>query len=137
MSNLISISTHRYSMLIKRIFQEYHENIEIYIDGYRYTEKDIPKLLEWWCKNKIIKGTLDFNFKQNGIELFGFHDKPDDFWAAISERKFVERLAKEKIIRYRIYPYESEVFVRNKRRKSKISFGKSLFSFVRNFLFTK
>lgn len=137
MTNLISISTHRYSTFLKRIFEEYSENVEIYIDGIRYTEKDIPELLKRWCINKIIKRTLHFTFKQDEVELFGFHDTPDDFWAAISERTFVERLAKEKIIRCRVYPYAYGVFLRNKRKKSKSSFCKSAYGFFRNLLFPK
>lgn len=101
----ISIRTTRYSTLIKRIFEEYNENIEIYIEGSEYTEKDIPKLLEWWCNNKTIKATVDFTLSRDGIGIFGFHDSPDDFWAAISERPFVEQLAKEKIIRCKVYPH--------------------------------
>jgi hypothetical protein len=98
----ISIETTRYSTLMKRIFEEYNENIEIHIDGSRYTEKDIPKLLEWWCNNKTIKATVDFTLSRDGVRIFSFHDSPDDFWAAISERLFVEQLAKEKIIRFKL-----------------------------------
>jgi len=98
----ISIKTDKYSTLIKRIFLEYNDNIEINIDGSRYTEKDIPNLLEWWCYNKTIKETVDFTLKQNGVAIFGFHDTPDEFWAAASERPFIEKLAKEKIIQYNI-----------------------------------
>ncbi|MHC4654641.1 MAG: hypothetical protein ACYS91_06425 [Planctomycetota bacterium] len=122
MSNLISIRTRRYSTLLKRIFEEYNKNVEIIIDGIKYTEKDIPELLEWWCKNVIIKRTLNFTFKQDGVTLFGFHDTPDEFYADISERTFVERLAKETIIRCRIYPPAYGVFLRNKRKISASSF---------------
>lgn len=100
--NRISIKTTIYSTLIKRIFEEYNEHIEIYIEGSRYSEKDIPKLLEWWCTNKTIKTTLDFTLKRDGVGIFGFHDTPDDFWAAISELSFVEQLAREKIIQCKL-----------------------------------
>ena len=98
----IYISTTRYSTLIKRICEEYNENIEIYIDGSRYTGEEIPKMLEWWCKNKTIMATIDFTLSRNGVDLFGFHDSPEEFWAVMSERLFVEQLAKEKIIRFKI-----------------------------------
>ena len=100
---MLSIKTTRYAALIKRIFLAYNDNVEIYIDGGRYTEKDIPNLLEWWCYNKTIKATLDFTLKQNGVAIFGFHDTPDEFWAAMSERVFIEQLAKEKIVRLKKY----------------------------------
>ncbi|MHC4396839.1 MAG: hypothetical protein ACYS1A_14410 [Planctomycetota bacterium] len=121
MSNLIFIKTRRYSTLLKRIFEEYNENIEIYYESYRYTEKDIPEILKDWCSNSILKKTIDFKLIQNGKELFGFHDTPDNFWAAISERPFIERLAKEKVIRYRICSCEP-----------KVSFGKSLCRYLKN-----
>ena len=101
------------------------------------TDEHIPKLLEWWCKNKIIKVTLDFTLKQDGIVLFGFHDRPDEFYAALSERTFVERLAKENIIRCRIYPPAYGVFLRNKRKKSTSSVCKSIYRFFRHLLSNK
>ena len=137
MSNFISISTRRYSTLLERILEEYNENVEITIDGIKYTDEHIPKLLEWWCKNKIIKVTLDFTLKQDGIVLFGFHDRPDEFYAALSERTFVERLAKENIIRCRIYPPAYGVFLRNKRKKSTSSVCKSIYRFFRHLLSNK
>lgn len=137
MSNLISIRTRRYSTLLKRIFEEYNKNVEIIIDGIRYTDKDIPELLEWWCKNVIIKRTLNFTFNQNGVELFGFHDTPDEFYSAISERTFVERLAKEKIIRCRIYPPAYGAFLRNKRKKPLSSVFKSIYRLFKNLLSAK
>jgi hypothetical protein len=102
MSKIIFIKTRRYSTLINRIFEEYKENVEIYVERHRYTEKDIPELVNWWCTNRIIKRTIDFTLKRDGVELFGFHDTPDQFWAAMSEQPFVEGLAKEKIVRYRV-----------------------------------
>ena len=121
MSNFICIKTRRYSTLIKRIFEEYNENIEIYIDGIRYTEKDIPKLLKDLCTNNMLKRTINFSISQGGVKLFGFHDTPDEFWAAISEQQFVERLVKEKIVRYKRF-----------RLKSKDSFEKKWCRFFRN-----
>lgn len=55
-----------------------------------------------WCTNNAIKRTIDFTLKKDGVGLFGFHDTPDDFWAALSEHPFVERLAVEKIIKYKV-----------------------------------
>ena len=101
MQKSISIETRRYSTLIKRIFEEYNKNVVINIDGARYDENDIPKLLNEWCTNNRIKSTLDFSLYKNGVLLFGFHDDPGDFYAAMSELEFIERLASEKIIRFK------------------------------------
>ena len=100
--HIISIRTHRYSLLVRRILETYNRDVEIYIDTARYTDTDISNLLRWYCTNKAIKSTVHFTLKKSGVELFSFHDTPDEFWAAISEREFVESLAKDKIIRYRI-----------------------------------
>jgi hypothetical protein len=102
MTDEIWIKTRRHSEFLKRIFAEYNKNVEIEIDGQHYTEKDIPHLLNEWCTNHSIRGTIDFSLKRDGIILFGFHDTPDDFWAAMSERPFIEKAASKKIIRYRI-----------------------------------
>ena len=104
MGKRIAIKTKRYSTFIKHIFEEYNNDVDIFIEGNHYSSSDIPKITEEWCKNSIIKKTIDFNIMRDGLELFGFHDTPDDFWASMSEQPFVERMAKEKIVSYRIYP---------------------------------
>jgi len=102
MGDVIWIKTHRYSEFLKRLFAEYNENIEIEIGGRLYAEKDIHNLIKDWCTNQNIRKTIDFTLKKNGTPLFGFHDTPDDFWAAMSERPFIEQLASEKIVRYKV-----------------------------------
>lgn len=127
MSERISIKTTRFSTLIKRIFEEYHENVEIYIEGCQYSEKDIPELLDWWCKNGTIKATIDFTLNRDGVSIFGFHDTPDDFWASISERPFIEQLAKDKIIRAKIYPDNYDACLKPRRGKSMSLFNRYFF----------
>jgi hypothetical protein len=102
MTDVIWMKTHKYSEFLKRLFAEYNENVEIEIDGCIYTEKDLPHLVKEWCTNRIIRRTIDFALKMDGVMLFGFHDTPDEFWAAMSERPFIEKLAAEKIIKYRV-----------------------------------
>jgi hypothetical protein len=75
--------------------------VEIYINGYRY-EDDISELLEYFCTNNRLKNTNDFRLIKDGTELFGFHDHPSDFWCNISELEFIQSLAQEKIVRYRV-----------------------------------
>jgi hypothetical protein len=98
----IWIQTRRYSRLIRSIFEEYNENVEIEIDGIRHGPADIPRLLDEWCTNRNIAKTLNFSLQRNAKPLFGFHDDPCYFLGALSERSFVERLASEKIVRYRV-----------------------------------
>ena len=108
MSKIIEIKTTRYSTLVGRIFEEYHENIDIHIESCHYTEEDIPELMKDQCTNRMLKNTIDFLICQDGKQLFGFHDYPNNFfWADISVIEFVKKLANEKIIRYRLIPVQA------------------------------
>jgi len=111
MNERISVKTTRYSELFKRILKEYNKNVKIYIDGRQYFDKDISKLINEWCTNHTISNTKDFMLRKDGLEIFRFHDTPKDFWAAISEKPFLERLSQEKIIRYRITPLRKKSFL--------------------------
>jgi len=102
MSKYLSINTRRYSKLLQCIFEEYNENVKIEIDGRQYTDNEIPELLREWCTNRNIRKTLNFSLERDGVVLFGFHDHPCEFFVALSERPFVERLADRKIIRYEV-----------------------------------
>ena len=102
MSKYLSINTRRYSKLLQCIFEEYNENVKIEIDGRQYTDNEIPELLKEWCTNRNIRKTLNFSLERDGVVLFGFHDHPCEFFVALSERPFVERLADQKIIRYEV-----------------------------------
>jgi hypothetical protein len=102
MGSVLWIKTRRYSEFLKHIFAKYNQNVEIEIDGRVYADKDIPYLLKEWCTNHIIRRTIDFTLKKDGVILFGWHDTPDDFGVAMSERPFVEQLAAEKIVRYKV-----------------------------------
>ena len=135
MCKWIHIKTSRYSTLFKCIFEEYNKNVVIFIDSGQYTDKDLPKLINQWCVNRIIKRTLNFKLIKDGVELFFFHDTPNDLVAAMSERPFVEDLAKEEIIRYRVYPKEYISFMRDIRYEKRRSLSKSIFKFLKR-LFT-
>ena len=102
---LIGIQTTRYSAVMKRILGAYGTDVEILIRYQRarpdtFRDADVPQLLENWCTNDRVKKTLQFNLKQNGVELFGFHDHPDNLWADISVLPFVQDMATDKMIRY-------------------------------------
>jgi L-rhamnose isomerase len=110
------VKTRKYSTFIKRIFDEYSDDVEIFVEGRLFTPSEIPIIIEEWCKNSAIKNTIDFCVKRNGEDIFCFHDTPDNFWVSISELSFIKRLAKEKIVKYRICT-----------KKKRISFLKKLF----------
>ncbi len=105
---LIGISTTKYSTLFSKIFDEFSHGCRIQIDGKEYREQDIAKLKSEWCQNSKIEETRNFKFSIGDEELFGFHDSPDQLWAATSVLDFVQRLADEKIIRYQIMPVMPE-----------------------------
>jgi hypothetical protein len=101
-SKHIAIKTRRYSKLLTCIFETYREDVEIEIDGRQYASDEIAELFKNWCTNRNIINTVNFSLQRNGVTLFGFHDHPSQFVAALSERSFAQQLADEKIIRYRI-----------------------------------
>src|SRR5690348_1530061 len=103
MKQLIAIETTRYSELFRRLFSEYAADVTIEIDSSRFSSGDVPKLLADWCSNAEISRTRHFRLLRAGAELFSFHDHPQEMFAAMSERPFVERLQAEQVLRYRIY----------------------------------
>ncbi|HTH50034.1 MAG TPA: hypothetical protein VMB21_21150 [Candidatus Limnocylindria bacterium] len=102
MAHLITIETTRYSEFFRRLLTEYADHVSIEIEGKQYGAGDIPRLLKEWCTNSKICRTRDFTLRQKGVDLFGFHDHPDELWAALSERAFVERLEAKRILRCRL-----------------------------------
>jgi len=105
MKKLIAIETKRYSEVLKRILGVHCSGVEIRVNceqlrSEMFRDADVPELLENWCTNARIKRTVFFNLKQNGEELFGFFDHPDNLWADLSVLNFVDNLAKEGVLRY-------------------------------------
>ena len=100
----ISIQTKRYSEFFRRLFDEYKTNYSVFIDGKIVESAKFSKLIEDWCTNDLIKKTRDFKLSRDNIDLFGFHDGPDELWAIETELPFVERLAADKLIRFRTNP---------------------------------
>lgn len=101
-AKVISIDTSRYSALVHRILDEY-KDIQVNLEGVSYAGSDIEHLKNI-CTNERLKSAINFGVFKDGKEIFGFHDHPDKFWAAISEIDFVKRAAKHKVIRYRVIP---------------------------------
>jgi hypothetical protein len=97
---LISIHTKRYSVLIRRLLEEYSQDTTAVIDRKRFPSSEFPHLIANWCTNARIRATRDFKLLRGRIEIAGFHDTPDDMFMAATELPFVRRLAAEKIIRY-------------------------------------
>ena len=98
----IFIKTTRYSKLFEEIFNGYLPGGSVEIESQSFSQKDESQLKQW-CINSNIIATKDFSLKRNGVELFYFHDHPENLSVADSEKEFVERLKKEGLIRV-IYP---------------------------------
>jgi hypothetical protein len=100
---LISIETKRYSEFFRHLLEEYAETSRIMIDGHPFEGSDLAELKSW-CVNEQIKQTRNFKLTRGKMDLFGFHDSPGELWAAMTELPFVERMAKAKLIRFRLPP---------------------------------
>ena len=101
-SSLISIETRRYSEFFRRVFAEYLDEARVRCDSRFIEGGELAKFAVEWCTNERITHTTDFVFYRAGVELFGFHDHPSELWAAMSELSFIERLATEKLVHFKI-----------------------------------
>lgn len=99
---LISVETKRYSEFFRQLLEEYGSDSQVTIDGGTFIAAQFPQLIVDWCTNTQIKKTRNFKLSRGEIDLFGFHDKPDDLWAAETELRFIERLAADKLVRFKI-----------------------------------
>jgi hypothetical protein len=120
MQKFLSIRTTRYSEFFRRLLQQYREGVRVEVDGARYSEADLDSLIESWCTNAKIRATRNFSLWRGETELFGFHDSPDELWAADSESAFIESLEREHLLRVRHF--------RPRERRSIWSCIKSWFS---------
>ena len=106
---LISISTSRYSEFFRRLLHHYSEGTTAIVDTRQYAATDFLELSNTWCINAEIRKTRNFLLTRGSARLFGFHDSVKDIWGVCSELAFVERLAAEGLIRYRIMPVDSYI----------------------------
>jgi hypothetical protein len=101
-TSLISIETTRYSEFFRRLFNEYGNDTRASIDSRTVEGRDFAQFVDEWCVNDRIKQTKNFSLHRGKTELFGFHDHPRELWAATTELPFVERLAAEQIVRFKV-----------------------------------
>ncbi|MEY2466201.1 MAG: hypothetical protein QOD03_722 [Verrucomicrobiota bacterium] len=101
-SKLIAIETTRYSEFFRQLFQEYGTDSQAKIDGKIIDATQFLELIANWCTNEQIKKTKDFKLSRGKTDLFGFHDSPNELWAVESELPFIEKLAADKLVRFRI-----------------------------------
>jgi hypothetical protein len=103
-SKLIAVKTTRYSAFFRRLFEEYKEydDATVKIDGKKYANSAFPMLIDKWCRNSKIVNTRDFALIRGKNELFSFHDHPEALLAAISELPFLEKLAADQLVRFRV-----------------------------------
>lgn len=78
-------------------------DVVVLLDGVTHSGTEaIRRLAVEWCANQKIRAAHDFLLRKSSLELFGFHDGPEELWAAPSELAFVESLAAQKLLRYRV-----------------------------------
>ena len=100
-TKLIWILTKRYSTVLRRLLQEYSSGASVVIDRKRFNSSEFPQLITNWCTNECICSTRDFKLLRGRTDVAGFHDTPDEMWIATTELPFVQKLAAEKLIRYK------------------------------------
>jgi hypothetical protein len=98
---VLGIDTTRYSAVVGRILTDYQNESSVKIDGRVYVGSEIDDLLREWCTNRNITSTINFEVTRDDVSIFGFHDHPDELWAAASEEEYVASLASEGLLRFR------------------------------------
>jgi len=97
---VLDIETTRYSAVVGRILKAYQMEVSVRIDGRVYQGSRIDDLLRDWCTNRNITSTINFEVMRGDVTIFGFHDHPNELWAAVSEEDFVVSLADEGLLRF-------------------------------------
>lgn len=115
-NKIIHIQTTRYSAFFKEVFRRIEGDIIIKIDGERFTNEDIPFLLEDWCTNRQIMATRTFALTRNGKAVIGFFDSPDNLWVDCELEQMMKQLRKEKIIRFTISEKKEGLITKIKRK---------------------
>ena len=115
-NKIIHIQTTRYSAFFKEVFRRLEGDIIIKIDGEKFTNEDIPFLLEDWCTNKQIMATQTFALIKNGKAVIGFFDSPDNLWADTELEQMVMQLGEAKIIRFTISEKKKGLITKIKRK---------------------
>lgn len=98
---VLGIETTRYSAVVGRILEAYQSEVIVRIDGRMYQGPQIDVLRRDWCTNRNITSTFNFEVIRGDVAIFGYHDHPDELWAASSEEGFVASLANERLLRFR------------------------------------
>lgn len=99
----LALETSRHAAVLRRVL-EHHASPDavVLLDGAAHAGAEaLRRLAVEWCTNRQIRATHEFLLRKSGLELFGFHDGPEELWAAPSELAFVESLAAQKLLRYR------------------------------------
>jgi hypothetical protein len=91
-------------------------DIIIKIDGEKFTNEDIPILLDNWCTNKQIKATRTFVLIMNRKAVIGFFDSPDNLWVDPELEQMVLQLKEAKIIRYTVSEQREGLIAKIKRK---------------------
>ncbi len=98
---MIDIATTRYSRVVKAFLDEYS-------DAQAFLNREVAETpVEVWCTNKYLRGLIDFELRHLGKVILSFHDDPENMLASIEQRPLVERLARERLLRFRMFGAES------------------------------
>ncbi|MFX0202761.1 MAG: hypothetical protein ACFFCW_42195 [Candidatus Hodarchaeota archaeon] len=115
-NKIIYIETTRYSAFFKEVFRRLEGDIIIKIDGEKFTNEDIPFLLDDWCTNRQILATQTFGLIRNGKAVIGFFDSPDNLWVDIELELMVIQLREAKIIRFTMSEQREGVITKIRRK---------------------
>jgi hypothetical protein len=115
-NKIISIQTTRYSAFFKEVFIRLEGDIIIKIDGEKFTNEDIPFLLDNWCTNKQIIATQTFGLIIDGKAVIGFYDSPDNLWVDIGLEQMMIQLREAKIIRFTMLKQREGIITKIKRK---------------------
>ena len=95
---MITIRTTRTSTVVAAFTSEFPQAVAR-IDGIVQ-----PAVLTEWCTNERLKKCVDFSLQLDGAELLWFHDDSRDMLASDETIVLVERLASQRVLRYRQGP---------------------------------
>jgi len=94
--NLVAIDTKHYSKVVRAFLNRFPGALV------RLDKKTVDSDLEEWCTNRNLKSLRDFSVSLGDREILSFHDAPDKMMASEDQLSFIEDLAAQKMLRFRI-----------------------------------
>ena len=91
---MLTIVTTRFSAVVKAFIEQFPTAV-VRLDGQTPTDP-----LDVWCTNQKLKVAINFSLVDNGKEILGFHDGPQNMWASNIATSLVKSLADKKLLRF-------------------------------------